>query len=107
MYCCGILQGGWTQHYHIPSLRVDPEGRCAVMLLYGRKLLILPFRKETVFDDPETLSQESKDQILDSYIVTLAEVEDKMDNVIDIQFLHGYYEPTLLILYEPMKTFSG
>ncbi|CAH0380574.1 unnamed protein product [Bemisia tabaci] len=100
-------KGGWTQHYHIPSLRVDPEGRCAVMLLYGRKLLILPFRKETVFDDPETLSQESKDQILDSYIVTLAEVEDKMDNVIDIQFLHGYYEPTLLILYEPMKTFSG
>lgn len=27
--------------------------------------------------------------------------------LIDIQFLHGYYEPTLLIVYEPVRTFPG
>ena len=28
-------------------------------------------------------------------------------NIIDIQFLHGYSQPTLLILYEPLKTYAG
>ena len=26
-----------------------------------------------------------------------------VDNIIDIQFLHGYNQPTLLILYEPLR----
>ena len=30
-----------------------------------------------------------------------------VDNIIDIQFLHGYNQPTLLILYGPLKTCSG
>ena len=30
-----------------------------------------------------------------------------VDNIIDIQFLHGYNQPTLLILYEPLKTYAG
>ena len=29
-----------------------------------------------------------------------------VDNIIDIQYLHGYNQPMLLILYEPLKTCS-
>jgi cleavage and polyadenylation specificity factor subunit 1 len=45
--------------------------------------------------------------ILASCMITLKGMDEKIENVLDIQFLHGYYEPTLLILYEPVRTFPG
>uniref|UniRef100_T1HLS2 Cleavage and polyadenylation specificity factor subunit 1 n=1 Tax=Rhodnius prolixus TaxID=13249 RepID=T1HLS2_RHOPR len=108
------MQGGWTQHFNIPVIRVDPEGRCAVMLIYGRKLVVLPFRRENPIDDPTIppsdpvpVPQSNRPPVLTSYMIVLKEVEEKMENVIDVQFLHGYNEPTLLILFEPMQTFPG
>ncbi|XP_046747052.1 cleavage and polyadenylation specificity factor subunit 1 isoform X3 [Diprion similis] len=106
------MRDGWTNHHHIPMVRVDPEGRCAVMLVYGRKLVVLPFRKDPIIDDGDLLeapksSSSHKTPILSSYMIVLKTLEEKMDNIIDLQFLHGYYEPTLLILYEPVRTFAG
>ncbi|XP_043489722.1 cleavage and polyadenylation specificity factor subunit 1 isoform X1 [Polistes fuscatus] len=106
------IRDGWTNHHHIPIVRVDPEGRCAVMLIYGRKLVVLPFRKDPSLDDGDLLdtaklTTSNKTPILSSYMIVLKSLEEKMDNIIDLQFLHGYYEPTLLILYEPVRTFSG
>ena len=48
-------------------------------------------------------------RVLPSYTLDLASViqTHTVDNIIDIQFLHGYNQPTLLILYEPLKTYSG
>lgn len=34
-------------------VRVDPENRCAVMLVYGTQLVVLPFRKDTLTDEQE------------------------------------------------------
>ncbi|XP_015127450.1 cleavage and polyadenylation specificity factor subunit 1 [Diachasma alloeum] len=105
------MRDGWTHHHHIPIVRVDPEGRCAIMLIYGRKLVVLPFRKDPTIDDSDlmdmTKSQSNKTPILSSYMIVLKSLEEKIDNIIDLQFLYGYYEPTLLILYEPVKTFAG
>lgn len=84
------------------------------MLIYGRKLVVLPFRRETPIEDPmgqttesTPTSQPTRPPILTSYIIELKEIEEKMENVQDVQFLHGYNEPTLLILFEPMQTFPG
>lgn len=109
------MKGGWTHHFDVPHVRVDPEGRCAAMLVYGRKLVILPFRRESKLDDPDIALLDphsssvatAKAPVLSSYTITLRDIDEKLENVIDIQFLHGYYEPTLLILYEPLKTFAG
>ncbi|GBP39414.1 Cleavage and polyadenylation specificity factor subunit 1 [Eumeta japonica] len=49
----------------------------------------------------------TKAPILASYIIILKDLDEKIDNILDIQFLHGYYEPTLLLLYEPVRTFAG
>lgn len=81
------------------------------MLVYGRRLVILPFRVDTMLEESENTFQEADSentsQVLPSYTIVLKSIDDKIENVIDIQFLHGYYEPTVLILYEPVRTFSG
>lgn len=84
------------------------------MLVYGRQLVVLPFRRDLILEEGDMLVDESvisgpqsKAPVLASYMIVLREVEEKIDNIVDIQFLHGYYEPTLLILYEPIKTFPG
>ncbi|XP_050311770.1 LOW QUALITY PROTEIN: cleavage and polyadenylation specificity factor subunit 1 [Anthonomus grandis grandis] len=109
------MKDGWTNFYHVPIVRADPENRCAVMTIFGRKLVVLPFRRDTSLEDNDpdvkpsggTGGAGARAPILASYMINLKDFIDKVDNIIDIQFLDGYYEPTLLLLYEPLKTFAG
>ena len=102
-----LKDGHLQQDIHVPVVRVDPEGRCAAMLVYGTRLVILPFRKDVACDDAEGIMSGSKTPIMSSYIIDLRKLNEKIINVIDVQFLHGYYEPTVLILYEPLPTWAG
>lgn len=84
------------------------------MTVFGKKLVVLPFRRDTSIDDTDSDIKPmsgpggpGRAPILASYMIVFKDFIDKIDNIIDIQFLHGYYEPTLLILYEPLKTFAG
>uniref|UniRef100_A0A6Q2WPE1 Cleavage and polyadenylation specificity factor subunit 1 n=1 Tax=Esox lucius TaxID=8010 RepID=A0A6Q2WPE1_ESOLU len=101
------LRDGFVQNLHIPMVRVDPENRCAVMLVYGTQLVVLPFRKDTLSDEQEGVVEGPKSSFLPSYIIDVRELDEKLLNIVDMKFLHGYYEPTLLILYEPNQTWPG
>ena len=45
------MQGNNQEHSRPPMVRVDPERRCSVMLIYGTRLVVLPFRQEGILDD--------------------------------------------------------
>lgn len=46
-----LLQGNNQEYSRPPMVRVDPERRCSVMLIYGTHLVVLPFRQEGILDD--------------------------------------------------------
>lgn len=48
-----------------------------------------------------------RSSFLPSYIIDVRGLDEKLLNIVDLQFLHGYYEPTLLILFEPNQTWPG
>ena len=71
------------------------------MLIYGRKVVILPFRKEAggtlssssaapMAADAQAATSSGK--VMATYMLDLQAViqTNKVDNIIDIQFLHGY-----------------
>lgn len=51
--------------------------------------------------------REDHHSILPSYTVDLLTLSERVSNVKDIHFLHGYNNPTLFILYEPTPTWAG
>nr|XP_021544417.1 cleavage and polyadenylation specificity factor subunit 1 [Neomonachus schauinslandi] len=102
------LRDGFVQNVHTPRVRVDPDGRCAAMLIYGTRLVVLPFRRESLAEEHEGLMGEGqRSSFLPSYIIDVRGLDEKLLNIVDLQFLHGYYEPTLLILFEPNQTWPG
>ncbi|XP_041375883.1 cleavage and polyadenylation specificity factor subunit 1-like isoform X2 [Gigantopelta aegis] len=104
------LKDGFFNPHFIPTLRVDPDGRCAAMLAFGTRMVILPFRRDVTVENLDSIyggTTQSKSPILSSYIIDLRKFDEKISNVKDFQFLHGYYEPTIFILYEPLMTWAG
>ena len=112
------MKDGFIHNEWVPSVRVDPDNRCAAMLAYGKKIMILPFRRDINSlgsgEQSDALSGSMENlslggRVMPSYTLDLVSVIQShvVDNIVDIQFLHGYNQPTLLILYEPLKTCAG
>ena len=51
--------------------------------------------------------RERTNVVLPSYMVDLQGLDTPVLNITDLVFLHGYQEPTVMILFEPVQTSSG
>eukprot|EP00123_Amoebidium_parasiticum_P016813 comp23593_c0_seq1/m.40045 comp23593_c0_seq1/g.40045 ORF comp23593_c0_seq1/g.40045 comp23593_c0_seq1/m.40045 type:complete len:1411 (-) comp23593_c0_seq1:334-4566(-) len=109
------LRKGRVTHTTPTLLRTDPSHRCAVLLCHGVNLAVLGIRRpgdleETLEDNVD--GPDSLGLVRASYMVNLHSLKEIDENinirfVHDICFLEGYFEPTLLILYESVTTWAG
>lgn len=104
-----LKDGRCQQIVNQPLVRVDTDGRCAAMLIYGNRLVVLPFRREISPADPsmDGLVCSNSSPVQSSYIIELRKLDERVCNIIDFQFLYGYHEPTVVLLYEPLPTWAG
>ncbi|KAJ2212161.1 mRNA cleavage and polyadenylation factor subunit [Coemansia sp. RSA 487] len=83
-------------------LRLDPEGRCVAMRIYGDQVAILPL---VASNDP--ISADGAKPYASSFVVDLQVEDVDVRNIHDFVFLKGYLEPTLAILHEQDPTWPG
>lgn len=50
---CVTVQSCNQEYFRPPMVCVDPDRRCAVMLIYGTHIVVLPFRQEGVLEEHE------------------------------------------------------
>ncbi|KAJ3087269.1 Cleavage and polyadenylation specificity factor subunit 1 [Quaeritorhiza haematococci] len=95
----------------IPTIRVDPQFRCATLSFYNDRLAVLPFKQDAGVgavaggDVEEDIT--SKYPFTPSFVISMATIDPKIRNVIDTAFLYDFFEPTLAILYETTQTWTG
>jgi cleavage and polyadenylation specificity factor subunit 1 len=78
-----------------PLMIVSPDNKCAVMLVYDKQIVVLPFQASfsqnaNMMDSPV------------SYIVDLPSLN--IWHIKDIQFVNGHNDPTICVLFEPKIT---
>ncbi|XP_058086131.1 cleavage and polyadenylation specificity factor subunit 1 isoform X2 [Magnolia sinica] len=92
-----------------PLVKVDPQGRCGGVLVYGLQMIILKAAQAgygLVGDDEATASGGTVSvRIESSYVIGLRDLD--MKHVKDFTFVHGYIEPVMVILHERELTWAG
>lgn len=110
------IQAGEVLH------RSDPNNGCTIMFI-NDLIVVLPFKNEDLLSDindnddyqpvvdlvhTKSVDTESNstDLFLGSFVMNAKTLHDDLKNIVDIQFLYSYKNPTLAILYSPEDPIS-
>ncbi|KAL4028480.1 hypothetical protein IC575_011677 [Cucumis melo] len=92
-----------------PVVKVDPQGRCGGVLVYGLQMIILKASQAgsgLVVDDEACGNTGAiSARVESSYLINLRDLDVK--HVKDFVFVHGYIEPVMVILHEQELTWAG
>ncbi|KAJ4706167.1 Cleavage and polyadenylation specificity factor subunit 1 [Melia azedarach] len=92
-----------------PLVKVDPQGRCASVLVYGLQMIILKAAQggSGLVGDEENFGSGGgvSARIESSYVINLRDLD--MKHVKDFIFVNGYIEPVMVILHERELTWAG
>ena len=108
---------GISPHF-LQCLQVDPESRCAALLLPQDALAILPFYNDTAEELDELLARAGGDvggsislekslPYAPSFVLSLSLADIDIKNVRDFVFLPSFQRPTIAVLFEKDATWTG
>lgn len=109
----GIFESPYFDKTFTSTLRVDPHSACACLSIQKDSLVFLPFLENDILEQPGAVdtSGTSKTAIppfySPSYFMNARELSSDIANITDFCFLHEYREPTIAIIYEPTRTWTG
>ncbi|EPQ29659.1 uncharacterized protein PFL1_02879 [Pseudozyma flocculosa PF-1] len=98
------------------TLAVDPASRCAALLLPQDAIAVLPFYQDMSDLDFYDIDQGTDGVDVDpietlpyspSFVLAFQEVDAKIRDVKDFCFLPGFQKPTVAILFEQPRTWTG
>ncbi|EGD77811.1 hypothetical protein PTSG_08901 [Salpingoeca rosetta] len=98
--------GGWHSEQRL-RVCVDPLHRCAALMVYGCKLIVISFSSGTATAAPEADTQEDTEQSFTSRVIDLLSLPSTIGRVDDMAFLDGYDVPCLAILHQPRPAWVG
>ncbi|KAL7674122.1 hypothetical protein ACOME3_000402 [Neoechinorhynchus agilis] len=97
-YSCELNTRGLVYSPHSPVPKVDPQNRCAAVLVLGNTLVIMPL---------ESWIPKSGKPIK-TYLIELSELHQwTKARVVDFCFLSGFTSPTMFLLCEPRPNWTG
>lgn len=104
-------------HNFLPTLSLDPDSRCASLLLPDDTLAVLPFYSDTAAELDELLelaereghavSLQNQLPYAPSFLLPLADADAEVKNVRDMVFLPSFQRPTIAVLFEKEATWTG
>ncbi|KCV71420.1 hypothetical protein H696_02367 [Fonticula alba] len=87
-----------------PELTVDPANRCASLRVYDDHFAILPLGQTGMMDLDGDAAKDRSLLTGSSFVLDCSDIDNGFRNVKTSVFLHGYYQPTVTVLYEPVPT---
>lgn len=97
----------------MPEIQVDSQHQCVLMNFYNDRFAILPLRQDSDdfhvdnehnLDHQEDPSQTTVPPYMPSFVIKASQIDDRIRNVKSFVFLHGYFQPTVAILFEPEQS---
>lgn len=101
-----------ASHFVDPNFQVqcavDPDSNCMCLLYQKDSFALLPFVQADEIDDADASAENKPRPIFTgTSFLSASQIEKSVSNVIHIDFLFEYREPTLALLFEPQRTWVG
>lgn len=107
------IKMGFTRFHLPPKLSVDPANRCAAMIALDRHIAIIGVAQEQQAGDAisaffELAQARKRAKTQASWLIPISDIaSSKTTQLIDMAFMHDYFQPTLLVLTEDRPTWPG